>query len=575
MNKPRMNSLDLPRYYEMDCFDDPWLIKNMNTMDPFIDSNVENNVFCNCNEYLKYSKMSDDINVPQLPLFLMNEKEFWESSNVLDTDINFYDSHFRDKRYANLSRIEEEYLWGTPMDMDSLKLGEIFQVEESEANQGPTLAQLNSNGEPLFEALSFNDCSEETKLSTNDNFINKSRTDSINDLVTNTSEAKVSVANPNDIFMETVHVKTENKDVCLPNLCSNYSLSSTSNSDANQTNTSACIQPVNTSSLSISNTTKLQQLLDGNLSPKKEPSGLLSLNVSTSESFTSTLTMACHAQNEMTVRQRNNSSTDRSLCSFSSLSNDEGFDSSRDEFCLDDDGSSDIDSGDGDKYGYTSWYPIMESRQKFSDTKKKKRYFWQYNIQSKGPKGPKIALEQSSILNPYILSKASDPVFNMQYHLDGVKHAGKARRGDGNDLTPNPHKLYSIGLELKKLTKVINDLEPTIDQPFNTRPKSRREKNKLASRVCRLKKKAQHEANKLKLYGLQKEHYNLLVLIEEIKPLLKETLEGSKQSSLTQKVEKVLSLHDPTRVAGRTTEFVNGILEKVSEGDPNGGLCDL
>jgi hypothetical protein len=38
------------------------------------------------------------------------------------------------------------------------------------------------------------------------------------------------------------------------------------------------------------------------------------------------------------------------------------------------------------------------------------------------------------------------------------------------------------------------------------RTKSRKEKNKLASRACRLKKKAQHEANKLKLHGLEEEH---------------------------------------------------------------------
>ena len=38
---------------------------------------------------------------------------------------------------------------------------------------------------------------------------------------------------------------------------------------------------------------------------------------------------------------------------------------------------------------------------------------------------------------------------------------------------------------------------------------SRKEKNKLASRACRLKKKAQHEANKLKCEGLSTEHSKL------------------------------------------------------------------
>lgn len=49
-------------------------------------------------------------------------------------------------------------------------------------------------------------------------------------------------------------------------------------------------------------------------------------------------------------------------------------------------------------------------------------------------------------------------------------------------------------------------MTPVSELPFNVRPKSRKEKNKLASRACRLKKKAQHEANKIKLYGLEVEH---------------------------------------------------------------------
>ena len=85
-------------------------------------------------------------------------------------------------------------------------------------------------------------------------------------------------------------------------------------------------------------------------------------------------------------------------------------------------------------------------------------------------------------------------------------YSGKARRGDGNDLTPNAKKLAAIGKELDQLSKVINDLTPVNEIPFNTRCKSRKEKNKLASRACRLKKKAQHEANKLKCNGLENEH---------------------------------------------------------------------
>lgn len=66
--------------------------------------------------------------------------------------------------------------------------------------------------------------------------------------------------------------------------------------------------------------------------------------------------------------------------------------------------------------------------------------------------------------------------------------------------------MHSIGKELDKLGRTINDMTPVSELPFNVRPKSRKEKNKLASRACRLKKKAQHEANKIKLFGLETEH---------------------------------------------------------------------
>lgn len=50
------------------------------------------------------------------------------------------------------------------------------------------------------------------------------------------------------------------------------------------------------------------------------------------------------------------------------------------------------------------------------------------------------------------------------------------------DLTPNPKKLLQIGNELRKLNKVISDLTPVSELPLTARPRSRKEKNKLASR---------------------------------------------------------------------------------------------
>ncbi len=60
--------------------------------------------------------------------------------------------------------------------------------------------------------------------------------------------------------------------------------------------------------------------------------------------------------------------------------------------------------------------------------------------------------------------------------------SGKARKGDGNDLTPNPRKLNAIGKELDRINKVIAEMTPVSDLPNAVKTKSRKEKNKLASR---------------------------------------------------------------------------------------------
>lgn len=83
-------------------------------------------------------------------------------------------------------------------------------------------------------------------------------------------------------------------------------------------------------------------------------------------------------------------------------------------------------------------------------------------------------------------NRVGDPC-NRMYRTFCILHitcvfSGKARKGDGNDLTPNPRKLNAIGKELDKLSRTINEMTPVSELPFNIRPKSRKEKNKLASR---------------------------------------------------------------------------------------------
>ncbi len=52
---------------------------------------------------------------------------------------------------------------------------------------------------------------------------------------------------------------------------------------------------------------------------------------------------------------------------------------------------------------------------------KKERFFWQYNVQAKGPKGQKINFE-TRIDDPHVLNDIVDPVFSGDVQLQGIKH---------------------------------------------------------------------------------------------------------------------------------------------------------
>ncbi len=171
-------------------------------------------------------------------------------------------------------------------------------------------------------------------------------------------------------------------------------------------------------------------------------------------------------------------------------------------------------------------------------SKNRDAYFWQYNIQSKGPKTKKVLTLRNK--DPHLHRDFFDPVFQLQsLNARGGTAVNKLRKGDGNDVTPNAEKLYNLGNQIKDFIQKSYQMNnacfsppppsissSSLNQLSNTPissslgilgtsvdsaiPKERvnlkREKNKIASRACRLKKKAQHEANKIKLYGLNDEH---------------------------------------------------------------------
>ncbi|XP_059803161.1 CREB3 regulatory factor-like isoform X1 [Hypanus sabinus] len=202
----------------------------------------------------------------------------------------------------------------------------------------------------------------------------------------------------------------------------------------------------------------------------------------------------------------------------------------------------------------------------------KRRYFWEYSDSHTTPS------KQEHILQPSEWDPSTLPS-NIYQKENGVgqgrRLAKKSRRTDVDDLSPNPRKLLLIGDQLKKLKKVIDDLRPVSELPMNARPRSRKEKNKLASRACRLKKKAQHEANKIKLWGLNTEHDNLLRVIVAIKRQIVQRVEnsdGSEEGSMTEKLQMLLRDTIGRSVAGQTSEFVNEVLEKASAGELGSSL---
>ncbi|KAI1898380.1 hypothetical protein AGOR_G00071720 [Albula goreensis] len=210
----------------------------------------------------------------------------------------------------------------------------------------------------------------------------------------------------------------------------------------------------------------------------------------------------------------------------------------------------------------------------FSRKRGKRRYFWEYSEQLTPSK-------QERMLKPSEWDRDTLP--SNMYQKNGLHHGKhtvkKSRRTDVEDLTPNPRKLLQIGNELRKLNKVISDLTPVSELPLTARPRSRKEKNKLASRACRLKKKAQYEANKVKLWGLNTEYDRLLFVINGIKEEIVnrvQDLTDDNETSMAGKLDRLISetlVKSP--VAGQTSDFVNKILENTAGGDPTGGLVGL
>ncbi|XP_049426777.1 CREB3 regulatory factor-like [Epinephelus fuscoguttatus] len=196
----------------------------------------------------------------------------------------------------------------------------------------------------------------------------------------------------------------------------------------------------------------------------------------------------------------------------------------------------------------------------------KRRCFWEYRRARESATKKKLGGDVH-----WSLSWSSSTLPSTLYRREGKKGRRKARKTDASDLTPNPQKLHNIGEQLQKLNAAIDGMGPVNDLPAVARARSRKEKNKLASRACRLKKKAQHEANKIKLWGLNQEYENLLGALLRIKEVIRLRVESSEEEDtdergMTQRLEDILRESSGPLVAGRTKDFVQRILAASAGG---------
>ena len=157
--------------------------------------------------------------------------------------------------------------------------------------------------------------------------------------------------------------------------------------------------------------------------------------------------------------------------------------------------------------------------QKFlSDGTRVKPYFWQYNAQSRGPKAQRLC-NPVQTEDSHVVPDFSDPVFcaDLPYQLS---HNGKARQGDGNDPRPDPQKLLAIGCHIWRLETYFKAVSVESAAASSSRSATNQRKNQLASKICRLKKKALHAANKIKLDGLKQEHGKYVIVCVNLRDLL-------------------------------------------------------
>ena len=120
------------------------------------------------------------------------------------------------------------------------------------------------------------------------------------------------------------------------------------------------------------------------------------------------------------------------------------------------------------------------------------KYIWRTNfVIYKGPKTKRTLYLKER--DPHLHREFSDPVYQIKLNQTKGQTFNKLRKGDGNDVTPNPIKLYQLGKQIQDLSNNSSSAGYEInymDQPTTTTTNNnnnetsevKKEKNKIASR---------------------------------------------------------------------------------------------
>ena len=81
--------------------------------------------------------------------------------------------------------------------------------------------------------------------------------------------------------------------------------------------------------------------------------------------------------------------------------------------------------------------------------------FWKYRQIPKGPQGLTFEPQVAAPPDPTQPLEFRDPAFVETPTTAKLTHFGKARTGEGNDITPNPEKLAKLGHTIKDIRKKL------------------------------------------------------------------------------------------------------------------------